>query len=81
MRKVQYFKSTKQTNRFNKNQKVWIRSSLGNHFVVWFRYRGRGRFVSGICDKSALYVGEIHTIEVDEHFANRIEKKNCRIEK
>ncbi len=26
--KVKYFKSTKKTNRFNKNQKVWVRLDL-----------------------------------------------------
>ena len=73
MREVQYFKATKQTNRFNKNQKVWIKLNMANCLMVWFKYRGKGRYVSGMCDKLAPYVGEIKTIEVDDSFAERIE--------
>lgn len=72
MAKVQYFKSIKKTNRFNKNQKVWIRYNFANHLYLFFRWRGNGRWINGICDKLAPFVGKIKTIEVDDIFANRI---------
>jgi len=73
MREVQYFKAAKQTHRFNENQKVWVRCNLANHLEIWFKFRGKGRYVTGTADKFALYVGEIKTIKVDDDFADRIE--------
>lgn len=73
MREVKYFRAIKQTHRFNKNQKVWIRCGYGNHMHVWFKWRGKGRYVSGVIDRFAKCVGEIKKIPVDEAFANRIE--------
>ena len=69
---VKYFKSKKQTKRFRENQKVWIRYEYGNHLQLFFKWRGNGRWVTGICDKFAPFVGEIKTIDVDESFAKRI---------
>ena len=70
--KVQYFKAIKRTNRFNYNQKVWIRHMFANHMWVWFKFRGKGRYVSGVLDKFAPCIGEIKEIEVEEQFGNRI---------
>jgi hypothetical protein len=72
MSAVQYFKAQKQTNRFRQNQRVWVRADCGNHLKLFFRWRGSGRYVSGVEDKFSPVVGEIKTIEVDESFANRI---------
>ena len=69
---IEYFKSKFSTIRFNKNQKVWIRFNHPNHLDIFFKWRGNGRYVSGMCDKYAPYVGEIKKIEVDEPFAKRI---------
>ena len=69
---VKYFKTTKQTKRFNKNQKVWITLECANHLYVKFKYRGKGRYVNGTVDKFAKYIGEIKTIEVDKNFASRL---------
>ena len=70
--KDEYFQAKTKTNRFNANQRVWIRSNHANHLLVWFRWRGSGRYVSGILDKFAGCVGEIKEIEVDDGFARRI---------
>ena len=72
MCEVQYFKAAKQTNRFNANQKVWVRLNMANCLYVWYKYRGSGRYVSGTCDKFANYVGEIKSMQVDDDFGNRI---------
>lgn len=72
MATVRYFKAQKETHRFNKNQRVWIRAKFANHSLVWFKWRGKGRFVNGVIDNFAPYVGEIKTIEMDEDFAKRI---------
>ena len=69
---VKYFKATKKTNRFNENQKVWIRHEFANHLWLFFKYRGKGRCIEGICDKFSNFVGEIKTIDVDDNFADRI---------
>lgn len=73
MKTVSYFKATKQTPRFNKNQKVWISLDMPNCMYVYYRYRGKGRYVTGMCNKDAKYIGEIKTIEVSDSFAARIE--------
>ncbi len=69
---VKYFKATKKTKRFNANQKVWIIFDCANHLCVRFKYRGKGRYVNGIADKFAKYVGEIKTIKVSKEFVNRL---------
>lgn len=70
--KVQYFKSTKETNRFNKNQKVWVRLDCANHLMIYFKWRGKGRYVNGIIDKFDKCVGDIKIIEVENSFAKKI---------
>ena len=72
MSKVEYFKAAKRTNRWNENQKVWVRHRFANHLWVWFKWRGKGRYVSGVVDRFANCVGEINEIEVDDSFARRI---------
>lgn len=74
--KVQYFKTTKRTNRFNLNQKVWLRKHYDNHLYIWFRHRGSNRYVRGIIDKFAAAVGEIKEIDVSEDFAKRVSGEN-----
>ena len=74
MVEVQYFKATKQTNRFNINQKVWLSLNCANHMRIYFRFRGKGRYVSGTIDKFNQAVGEIKTIDVDATFAKRIQE-------
>lgn len=69
---VEYFKAVKKTNRFNANQKVWIRQNLANSLWIWFRWRGNGRYISGTIDKFSPSVGEIKKIDVSEAFASRI---------
>ena len=72
MTSVQCFKSAVETNRFRKNQTVWIRGNYANHLEVYFRWRGSGRYVSGTLDKFSKCVGEIKSMEVDSVFASRI---------
>jgi len=70
--KVQYFKSTRRTHRFNENQKVWISLNCANHMYIWYKWRSKGRSVRGIIDKFDKAVGEIKTIDVDDDFAKRV---------
>lgn len=72
MATVEYFKAARRTNRFNANQKVWIRLNSQNHLWIRFKWRGRGRWVNGIVGKNNPSVGEIRQIEVDDDFALRI---------
>jgi len=76
MKKVQYFKIIRRTNRFRKNQKVWVRYNYANHLEVFFKWRGNGRYVTGIIDKFEKCIGEIKTIEVEDIFADRIYGRN-----
>ena len=70
--KIEYFKTLRQGKSFNKNQKVWIRLNCANHLDIWFKYRGKGRYVSGVIDKFSTLVGEIKEIDVSEDFARRV---------
>lgn len=72
MKNIQYFKSTKKNNRFNENQKVFIKHNYANHLEVRFRFRGSGRYVSGVIDKDDKSVGEIKIIPVADEFYKRI---------
>ena len=80
---LKYFKSQKRTNRFNKNQKVFIRLSAPNHMWIRFKFRGKGRYVNGIIRKyDAPEIGEIKEIEVGKEFYKRILGENViRLEK
>jgi len=75
---VGIFKAQKQTNRFNKNQRVWVVMDFGNHLRIAFKWRGRGRYVSGTIAKwnhtgtwfnPAIGGDGIKQIDVDESFA------------
>lgn len=70
--KVEYFRATCSSSRFKKNQKVWIQGSQSNHLYVCYKFRGDGRYISGVVDKRINLVGEIKSIEVDEALARRI---------
>ena len=72
MGKIRIFKPTRDTARFRANQKVWVTGDFGNHIYVRFRWRGSGRYVKGVCDKHASYVGEIKEIDVDDDFIARL---------
>ena len=79
MKTVEYFKASRQTPRFNKNQKVWIRLNAANYLEIRFKFRGKGRYVNGYIDKWSNngqsinpVIGEIKAIEVDDDFAARI---------
>lgn len=48
---VMMFKAQRQTNRFRKNQKVWVRRRFGNHLEIRFKYRGKGRYVNGVISR------------------------------
>jgi hypothetical protein len=69
---VKMFKATRSTNRFNKNQAVWVSFDHANHLDIYFKFRGSGRYVRGVIDKSSPVVGEIKSIDVDGEFASRI---------
>lgn len=70
--KVSIFKAACQTHRFRKNQKVWVREMCQNHMVVWYRFRGKNRYVEGTVDRWATCVGPVAEIDVDEAFWQRI---------
>lgn len=69
---ISYFKTTKKTKRFNKNQNVWIRFSYSNHLHIYYKYRGKGRYVNGIIDRFSKTINEIKTINISDEFYNKI---------
>lgn len=73
--KIKYFKALKNTRRFRANQQVWISKEYANHMEIVFRWRGKGRYVTGIIDKHSPCVGEIKMIQVVETFIHKINKK------
>jgi hypothetical protein len=82
MKTVSLFKAQKTTKRFNLNQKVWIVHHNGNSMVVFFKWRGKGRYVNGIVDSKSPCVGELKEIEVSKSFYDRImgnDKKELQI--
>jgi len=70
--KVKYFKATKQTHRFRENQKVWVRYEHANHTDIFYKFRGNGRWVCGVCDRWAVFIGDIKEIDVEDSFADKI---------
>ncbi len=77
---VKMFKAKKDTHRFKKNQNVWIAEEYGNHAYVFFKWRGSGRFVSGVIGKwdhkgdwNSVIGDGFKTVDVEESFANRID--------
>jgi hypothetical protein len=69
---VEFFIATKESKRFKKGQKVWIRYNYGNHLDIWFRWRKKGRYIQGTIDKLSPCVGKIQSIEVNDFLANRV---------
>jgi hypothetical protein len=69
---VKYFRATKDTKRFKKNQKVWIVAEGANHCYIKYKYRGKGRYVNGEISTNAKCFGEIKTIDVVKSFADRL---------
>jgi hypothetical protein len=76
VKEVKCFKATKQTNRFNKNQKVWIRYDHHNFYQIYFKFRGKGRYVTGFIDKGHSSIGDIKTMDVADDFADRVARPN-----
>lgn len=76
--KIKAFRATRKTNRFNKNQRVWVVVNGANMLKIVFKYRGSGRYVNGVVDKFASCVGELTEIEVAEDFAKRLILKHYR---
>ena len=73
---VQYFKSTKESNRYKKGQKIWIRLNCANHLYTYHKWKGFGRYTEGVIDKFSPLVGSIETIIVSKYFANKIHDTN-----
>lgn len=69
---IQMFLATKNTHRFKKNQKVWVRARHQNHLDIYFKWRGKGRYVTGVQDRFADCVGNLKTFAVDKSFATRV---------
>lgn len=66
------FKATKNTKRFKKGQRVWIRGGCANHSYIRFRYRASGRYVNGIIDNDSKSIGSFDKFEVAKEFYMRI---------
>lgn len=69
---LRMFKATKDSHRFRKNQKVWVRPGTpGDYWEVVFKWRGKGRYVTGRIRRSHNpQIGEVKEIDVTERFAN-----------
>lgn len=81
MKIIKYFKAKVNTKKFRKNQKVWITLELGNHLYIISRWRGKGRYVSGVIAKwdssynnlsRIIGDGGIKEMEVTNDFYTRI---------
>lgn len=66
------FKASKNTRRFRKNQRVWVRAGFANHSCIRFKYRGSGRYVNGVIDNYSKVITAFEKFEVDEEFYNRV---------
>lgn len=81
---MKMFKAQKQTKRFKKNQKIWVTYEFSNHAYIRFKWRGSGRYVSGVISKWNwtkkanwnTVIGEdgFKEIEVSNDFGNRLLK-------
>lgn len=72
MPEVEFFISQKESRRFKKGQKIWIRNNCTNYLDIWFKWRKKGRYVQGRIDKLSPCVGTIRSIEVNEKLFNRV---------
>jgi len=70
--KIKMFKTTKETKRFSKNQKVFITKVDDACFHIKFKYRGKNRYVKGTIGKHHKAIGEIKEIDIDEDFYKRL---------
>ncbi len=77
---IEVFKAKIDTRRFRRNQKVWVVCNLANHIHIRFKWKGKGRYVSGIIrkfdskyDNYSNVIGNdgIKKIEVSKEFAKR----------
>ena len=73
---VKMFKATRATRLINANQRVFVSFNHANHMDIYFKVRGRGRYVHGVIDKGSSAVGEIKEIEVADDFAERVSGVN-----
>lgn len=67
-REIEYFEAD-QSPRFKQGQKVWIESNQANHLQVFYKYRGKGRYVSGLISKGGI---NIKKMNITQQFYNRI---------
>lgn len=81
MKVIKYFKAKVDTKKFKKNQKVWVTIECGNHLHITSKWRGKGRWVSGIMAKfdssyenlsRIIGNGGIKEMEVTDDFYNRV---------
>lgn len=75
---VELFRASKDTHRFRKNQRVWVAMNFANHLWIYFKWRGKGRYVKGVIDKfDGGGISEIRKIVVDKPFADTIHNSYC----
>ena len=78
------FKAKKQTNRFRKNQRVWILKHHGTHAEIVFKYRGCGRYVKGLLSteffsinqekNSVIGLNGVKSISIDDDFYFKLKR-------
>jgi hypothetical protein len=71
MKQIESFKAHKKTNRFNKNQRIWIQNNFGNHCHIVYKYRNNGRWVKGIINNE-WFNRKTQKFEVKDDFYNMI---------
>ena len=76
---VKMFKAQKTTSRFNLNQKVFVSHEFDSHYFIKFKWRGSGRWTTGVIrkynnqyTKQNSIIGEIKEIEVSDNFSKFI---------
>lgn len=81
MKTVKYFKAQVNTKKFKKGQVVWVTIEQGNHLYIISRWRGKGRYMSGMMAKwdssyrnfsSIIGNSGIKEMDVTEEFYNRV---------
>jgi len=75
MKKITYFKATKDSNRFNKNQKVWVICYSSNHSDICFKWRGKGRYVTGVINHDCKSMGKLKRMDIADDFFYRLANK------
>lgn len=71
--KVAFFKSTQDTKRFKKGQRVWFQTPPNNGIMITYKFRGsaKGRYVKGYISGESPHIGEISIIDIDQEFVKR----------